>query len=184
MAKGILGKWDYSKIEEACYSDPKCESYIKGAEYLGDSCEDWGGGTGWAGKYFKEYRNVEGSAHKNVDEIADLAEYTSDVDNIFMRQVLETNKDWRKILDNVKKSFKKKFCLVVYTPEVEVTKVGSTHIPVDGNNNKMEGILYEIHFNRQDIRDCFPDGEFKVSEEVVKTKQGYGEDWIFYVERK
>jgi len=30
--------------------------------------EDWGGGTGWAKMYFTgSYKNIDGSAHKNVD---------------------------------------------------------------------------------------------------------------------
>ena len=183
MTDSMLGKWDYSKISQTCYSDHKCESYKKAAEFLGDTVEDWGGGTGWAERYFKKYRNVDGSAHPNVDEIADLQYYTSKVDNILMRQVLETNKNWRLVLENAIKSFKKKFCLVVYTPFVDETRVGR-YEPVITHDGKDTGdTTPEIYFNKQDILDYFPKDKFKVSEEEVKTDQGYRRDWILYVEK-
>lgn len=167
-----------------CFSDEKQESYKKAAEFLGDTVEDWGGGTGWARRYFKNYKNIDGSKSKYCDIHADLVEYTSDCDNILMRQVLETIEEWEKVLDNVKKSFRKKFCLVIYTPFVEKTAVGSWHIPVKADGSKMDGKLPEINFNKQDILDQFPESEYKVSHEEIKTNQGYGRDWIVYVIKK
>jgi hypothetical protein len=125
-------KWDYSGVAHAYFSDEKGESYKKPAEFLDYKCEDWGCGTGVAEQYFKEYKGIEGSASKFIkkEDTVDLVEYTSNVDNIFMRQVLEANPDWRNILD------------------------------------------------------YFPENEFNVHHENIKTKQGYGNDWVLYVERK
>jgi len=180
-------KWDYSGVAHAYFSDEKGESYKKPAEFLDYKCEDWGCGTGVAEQYFKEYKGIEGSASKFIkkEDTVDLVEYTSNVDNIFMRQVLEANPDWRKILENVKKSFRKKFCLVVYTPEAEETYVFKKHPVVLKDNSIVEGRFIEEHyFKRQDILDYFPENEFNVHHENIKTKQGYGNDWVLYVERK
>jgi len=171
-SESMLNKWDYSGIDSACYSDNDQESYKKSAKFLGDSVEDWGCGTCWSKRFFKKYRGIDGSFHKNVDEVVDLVKYTSDVDNILMRQVLELNEEWREILENVKKSFRKKFCLVIFTPFVDKTRIGE----VEGNKKV-------IYFNKQDVLDYFPKQKFKVLEEIVKTKQGYNQDWLLYVER-
>jgi hypothetical protein len=181
----MLNKWDYSGCDEMCFSDVNQESYKKAAEFLGDTVEDWGCGTGWAKRYFKNYRGIDGSLHRNVDEQVDLVTYTSKVDNILMRQVLECNVEWRKILENVKKSFQKKFCLVIYTPFVNKTRVGSLHVPVKADNTRMDSSMAipEINFNKQDILDCFPESEYRVREEEIKTTQGYGRDWVIYVEK-
>ena len=179
--KSMLNKWDYSKMPMVCCSDKNKESYKKSAEFLGDSVEDWGCGTGWSKKYFKEYKGIDGAPHKNVDVIADLAFYTSETDNILIRQALEFNWRWREILENVKKSFRKKFCLVIMTPLVEETKIMSMS-PVNYLDETTN--TPDISFNKQDILDYFPKDEFIVSEESIKTNQGWGHEWILYVERR
>lgn len=181
MAK--LNKWDYQPQTMVCYSDSECASYKKSAEFLGDTVEDWGGGTGWSKKYFKNYRNIDGTPHPNVDEVADLTEYTSRVDNILMRQTLETSYEWRKMLENAINSFKKKFCLIVFTPFVDETRVGPLNPVIDRNGVDTGATTPDIYFNKQDILDYFPLDRFKIREEEVATKQGYQRDWILYVER-
>lgn len=84
--------------------------------------EDWGPGNENA----KEYRPVV-FAHDDWDYAAqyhpiggkggvDLAEYTSQADAILIRHVLEGNLTWEKILTNAVASFRKRMCLVTYTP--------------------------------------------------------------------
>ena len=180
----MLNKWDYSKTSMVCYSDRDCTSYKKAAEFLGDTIEDWGGGTGWAKRYFKNYRNVDGSLHPNVDEVVDLVKYTSKVENILLRQVLSLNEDWKKIIDNAKRSFSKKLCIVVFSPFSDgETKIGEVEAAKDCNDELRGFDHILIFFKKQDILDCFPINEFKVSEETVETEQGYNQDWILYVER-
>ena len=182
-----LGKWDYSGVGNVCYSDPECVSYKKAVEFLGkdNPVEDWGGGTGWAKRYFTgEYKNIDGSRHKNVDMIADLVDYTSSVENILMRQVLGSNPEWQKILTNVRKSFTKKFCLVVCTPFVDKTRLGSQNPVVRSDNTTVDGeYIQEVFFKKQDILDFFPINEFRVNEETIQTNQYYNQDWILYVEK-
>lgn len=180
----MKNKWDYSGVDQVCYSDPKQESYIKSANFLGDTVEDWGCGTCWSKQYFKNYRGIDGSPSKYTDEVVDLVEYTSNVDNILMRQVLELNKDWKKILENVKKSFKKKFCLIIFTPFAKKTHIEETAPVLDANGKKIgNDEIAIIYFNKNDILNYFPKSEFKIKEEIVKTEQGYERDWILYVER-
>lgn len=183
--KSMLNKWDYSGLFEACYSDPKQESYKKSAEFLGSSCEDWGCGTGWAKRFFKNYKGIDGSPSSFIkpEEVVDLVNYNSNVDNILMRQVLELNTQWKKILKNVKKSFKKKFCLVIFTPPAEITHIGSVEHIVKADGTILDDLIYVIYFNRQDILKFFPSNKFRINVETIKTNQGYGEEWILYVER-
>jgi len=171
--ESMLSKWDYSGVDSVCYSDANQESYKKSAEFLGDSVEDWGCGTGWSKRFFKSYRGIDGSAHYNVDEIVDLTTYTSTGNNILIRQVLELNVEWRKVLDNAKKSFKDRLCIVIFTPFTEETHVAEVE----------ESGISIIYFNKQDVLDYFPSSEFVVKEEVIKTQQGYNQDWIIYIER-
>ena len=181
MNKSMLNKWDYSGVDTVCYADTKQESYKKSAEFLGDSCEDWGCGTAWSKRYFKEYRGIDGSNNKYVDGVVDLVKYTSSVDNILMREVLEYNEDWKKILENVKKSFKKKFCLIISTPLVKKTRVGAWHKVMKADGSQGKGKVPEMYFNKQDILDEF--SNYKVKEETIKTDHLYGQDWILYVEK-
>ena len=184
MTDSMLDKWDYSGVDQMCFSDEKQESYKKAAEFLGGVCEDWGGGTGWAKQYFKTYKNIDGSLHKNVDVQADLIKYTSKTENILMRQVLECNIEWRTILDNVKKSFSKKFCLIICTPFAATTDVFKTTVPTLSDGTKDVSVLLpEISFNKADILAYFPAKTYKVTEETIKILTDYGEEWILYVEK-
>lgn len=177
-------KWDYSGVSEMCFSDEKQESYKKSAEFLGDTVEDWGCGTGWSKRYFKNYKGIDGSLSKEVTEAIDLTTYTSDVNNILIRWVLETNSEWKQILENVKKSFRKRFCLIICNPFTDETHIGYYHTPIKADGTEMEGqTIPEIYFNKQDLLDCFPESEYRVSEETIKVKHGYGKEWILYVEK-
>ena len=188
MPSSMLDKWDYSLVADVCYSDSKCISYKKAAEFLGptEPVEDWGGGTGWAKRYFTgSYINIDGSAHRNVDVIADLVKYTSSIDNILLRQVLGSNPEWQQILKNVKRSFKKKLCIVVCTELVDETTFGSVR-PVCSAEGVIieEKTIQEVLFNKHDILDYFPEKEgYKVEEEEIATEQYIGTDWILYVEK-
>lgn len=170
----MLNKWNYDKVGDVCYADPKQESYKKAAEFLGDTVEDWGCGTSWARKFFKNYRGIDGSKHKNNDIHADLTNYTSSTDNILMREVLEYNTNWKQILSNVKKSFKKKFCLIISTPFAD-----TTHISYTSPNG-----VQEHQFKKEDILNEFPESHFIIEEESIKTNHLYNQDNIFYITRK
>jgi hypothetical protein len=182
----MLGKWDYSGVEDVRYSDDNAESYKKAAEFLGDTVEDWGAGTGYARYFFKNYRGIDGSPsiHIPKENIVDLREYTSDVDNILMRQVLECTTDWKQVLENAKKSFKKKFCLIIMTPFSKEENIMVTEPVYKADGSIVGGKFVDtVSFKKRDILDFFPESEFKLKEEIIKTDQCYGQDWTLYVER-
>lgn len=181
----MLDKWDYSGASTMCFSDHNQESYKKSAQFLGGGqVEDWGCGTCWSKKYFTDYRGIDGSYHPCVDEIVDLVSYTSNVDNILIRQTLSCNKGWAKILENAKLSFKKKLCLVIYTPFAPTTKEGYVHTVRDASGVLSKQLtITEMYFNPQDILDFFPESEYIVTHEEVQTTQLYNRDWIIYVEK-
>lgn len=181
----IKGLWDYSGVDQMCFSDHDQASYKKAAEFLGDTVEDWGCGTGWAERYFKNYKGIDGSASKYLkkEDTVDLRQYTSNAENILLRQVLECCGGWQMVLGNAVKSFQKKLCIVISTPFVTETKIGTVERPRLADNSLSKDSIEEIYFNKQDLLNFFPEKFFKVSEETVKTNQGYGEDWILYVEK-
>lgn len=116
-----LGKWDpwYEGLtDSAPYDD--VATYTIGAEWL-EPCatvEDWGTGRG----YFKTLRpdavGIDGSCTPFADRIADLADFTSSPDGIFMRGVIDHDWRWEQILRNAVSSFRHRMCLVLFTPDV------------------------------------------------------------------
>lgn len=169
MTISMLNKWNYDPDGEVCYGQEIV--YQKARDFLGDSVEDWGCGTGWAMRYFKNYKGIDGSLSGYVKEVIDLTKYTSKVDNILLRQVLECNDDWEIILDNAVKSFKKKLFIGIYTPLGDETRV----------IRRLESGIPEISFNKDDILNHFKG--LKVTQEVVPTSFEYGGEVLFYVEK-
>jgi hypothetical protein len=125
-----VGRWDdwYAELTEpAPYDD--VTTYSIGAEWL-EPCvtvEDWGTGRG----FFKTLRpdavGIDGSQTPFADTIADLADYRSEVEGIFMRGVIEHDWRWEQILANALASFTRRMCLVLFTADAkEVAQVGWT----------------------------------------------------------
>lgn len=91
----MVDRWQYAAGEEFPYDD--AESYRRGMAFLdhpGETIEDWGCGTGYARRFVTQgvYRGIDGSAAEGGDLIkADLQDYRSSADNIFIRHVLEHN---------------------------------------------------------------------------------------------
>lgn len=167
-----LNKWLYDPQGEVCYGQEIV--YQKMADFIGadNPVEDWGMGTGWASHYFTNYKGIDGSPHPKVDVIADLINYTSTADNILLRQVLEHNYEWKKIIVNAVDSFQKKLCITIHTPITGTTNQIYTS-PTD---------IPDISFKKEDILGHFKG--FTVTEEFVPTGQfEYGLEWIIYVER-
>jgi hypothetical protein len=183
----MKNRWDFTGGSEMCFSDENCESYKKAAAFLGadQPMEDWGCGTCWARRYFTNYKGIDGSPSQFISakETVDLVNYTSNVDNILMRQVLEFNANWRQILTNVKKSFTKKFCLIICVPFAETETLSRTYPIYDKNGQLASASITvpEYNLKKQDILDFFLD--CKVSEELIVTKQNWNQDWILYVEK-
>ncbi len=128
-------------------------SYALGALFLEDckEVEDWGCGYGTFRRFClsSRYIGIDGSESPGADHIRDLRHYTSDVEGIFLRHVLEHNPTgWRQILLNVIQSFSKKMVLVIYTPFGDVMR----NVRMQGR----DGIPVALSFRKEDITSCFP----------------------------
>jgi len=176
----MTGLWDYSKVESSEHNGRYGDRtmYEKGMGWLEEVCaavEDWGCGTTCARHFLKtaSYKGIDGSASKFTDQVADLTKYTSKVEGIFMRGILEHNLEWQKILWNALDSFTKRFVLILFTPWSD----GETY-----NMMADTGILIpDLSFKKSDITDMLKN--FKVREESQFTNSQYNVEHIFYVER-
>ncbi|MEV4360914.1 hypothetical protein [Nonomuraea sp. NPDC049625] len=118
----LVGKWDslYAGIIEPTPFG-ETTTYEIGARFLADCAEieDWGCGRGWLRTCLapgQRYRGIDGSRTPFADAIVDLTTYKSDVEAIFLRHVLEHNRDWAAILGNAVASFRRKLVVVLFTP--------------------------------------------------------------------
>jgi hypothetical protein len=170
-------KWDgvYRNLtEERLWGDET--TYRLAAEYLEDVhvVEDWGCGSGGFRGFCKtKYIGVDGSATPFADKVVDLCDYTSSVDGILLRHVLEHNVDWEKILRNAVNSFKKKLCIVLFTPF----------------GCKTRTILYDpardvvtISFRKDDIARHLSGCQWSLNE-GIRTESYYKGEHIFFVSR-
>lgn len=179
--KSMLGKWNwfYRDVKtKKSFLYRRDRTFELAADFLADvhEVEDWGCGAGGFRRFYKgNYRGIDGSANPFVDTVADLREYRSTVDGIIMRHVLEHNYDWEKVLHNAVLSFKKKFCLILFTPFVDVTR--------EIAHNKKHGIdVPDISFSRKDIEKYFEGLRWRL-DDTLKTRTQYGVEHIYYVEK-
>jgi hypothetical protein len=104
-------------------------AYETGAKWLeGLHVEDWGCGTGWLAGFVPPdlYTGIDGTASPYADIVADLVDYRSTTEGIFLRHVLEHNDEWRAILDNALASATKRVFVAIFTPEGEGQEIGRT----------------------------------------------------------
>lgn len=174
-----LGKWDshYADvIDAAAYGDS--ESYRLGATWLAKcpTVEDWGCGLGWFRQFLAPeqiYVGVDGSHSKFADVVADLEVYRSSTTaGLFMRHVLEHNRNWRPVLANALASFTKRMVLVIFTPWQQET----TELRVEG----AYGDVPTIGFARKDIIDAL-DGVQYVERSISSRQTFYGVEHLFLI---
>lgn len=177
----MLYKWDewYKDVKNrGSFLYGSDVTYKLAADFLADAyeVEDWGCGAGGFRRFYKgHYRGIDGSANPFVDKVADLRGYRSSVDSIVMRHVLEHNYDWKKVLHNAVLSFKKKFCLILFTPFVADTR--------EIAHNKKHGVdVPDISFSRKDIESFFEGLHWRL-DDTMKTKTQYGVEHVYYIEK-
>ncbi len=144
--------------------------------------EDWG--CGWGG--FKDhlaphqkYIGIDGSKTPCAARIVDLEEYTSRVDGIFLRHVLDHNFAWEQILENAIGSFVKRMVVVLFTPFGEKTRILREYPEWGGTTRTM----IDMSFRRQDLTRHF--GELLWSSvDNIETPTQYGVEHVFYLEKK
>jgi hypothetical protein len=166
------GRWDYSGLEQFAYGEDT--TYKKGIAFLDGhgTIEDWGCGTAYARRFVRKsaYVGIDGSPSTFADQVADLHQYRSNTECIFMRHVLEHNHEWQQILSNALESFTKRLALVIFTPFVETTHVVTS----------WHGIP-DIAFNKDELTRLLR--PFPYREESLVTRTTYGFEHIFYVRR-
>ena len=176
----MLGRWDrwYKNVKEAGsfrYGDTI--TYRLAGEFMKDmrEVEDWGCGTGGFRKFYSgKYIGVDGSANPFVDKIADLRTYRSNVDGIVMRHVLEHNYDWERILRSALTSFKKKLCIIVFTPFAERTG--------EIAHNKRFGVdVPDIAFHKDQIPAELYGLRWRMESHATNT--AYGVEHIYFIEK-
>jgi len=120
------------------------------------------------GRYF----GVDGSpeAAPYADKITDLTTYTSSVDGIFIRHILEHNYGWRDVLANAVDSFTERLVLIMFTP------FGERTVPLARN------ALIDMSFRKSDITDYFKGLDVR-EEHLISPDTQYKVEHIFYVER-
>ena len=178
----MLNKWDNALRGLDKYG--KTDTYRKGAKFLRDCdvVEDWGCGFG----SFKEeweshrrclsntYKGIDGTKTSHSDIHADLTKYVSGCQGIFMRHVLEHNREWGKVLNNACFSFTKKMVLVLFTPFREKTQEISYNINVG---------VPDISFKKEDITDILNKHNCVYSLEELKTNTQYEIEYVFLISR-
>jgi hypothetical protein len=176
--ESLVGKWDawYANLGETPQPYGSSDTYKLGAEWLAgcDLIEDWGCGKGFLRTLVPKdrYRGIDGTDSRFCDDVVDLTEYTSSVQGVFMRHVLEHNREWAKVLDNAVASFTKRMVLILFTPAVaETHEIG--HVDEIG--------VPDIAFAEADLVEHFGDAMWTVEERPTQTY--YGAERIFRLER-
>ncbi len=168
----MADRWDYKGKEQFSYDEET--SYRLGMAFLDGhgTIEDWGCGTGYAKKFVttSKYVGVDGSNSDYCDVKADLQDYHSDTECIFMRHVLEHNWGWRAILRNAVDSFRHRMVLIVFTPfrDGERRVYDNDGIP-------------DLSLVKAEVLGYF-DG-LHVTEQVISSKTEYGTETLFFVEK-
>jgi hypothetical protein len=159
------------------------ETYELGYKFLQPCAkvEDWGCGAGGFRRLFtngdeQRYIGVDGSKTPFSDIKADLTEYVSNVDGIFMRHILEHNYEWKQVLENACKSFRSRMCLILFTPFSDVTK--------EIAHNLQHGVdVPDMSFSKNDLTDVFT--KYGITYELVsiQTSTGYSIEHVFYLKK-
>jgi len=178
MTSSNIGKWSawYDTLTDPQpYADTA--TYQLGAEWLAGcaTVEDWGCGMGWMRRFVppERYCGVDGTASPFADEVVDLATYQSTTDGLFMRHVLEHNRDWRSVLDNAVASYRERMVLVLFTPMAEATQeIAPFDNVIDVPN---------IAFRHDDLAERFGDASFSFTD--LPSGSFYGTERIYYLER-
>ena len=118
---GLWNKW-YEKVsQKVVYHDPTTAKLA--ASFINQDnifiVEDWGCGLGGFENYIGEhqtYIGLDGSNTQFASKIVDLEYFTSSVDAVHMRHVIEHNIAWQAVLENALFSFNKRMALTLFTP--------------------------------------------------------------------
>jgi hypothetical protein len=170
-----LGKWDrwHALIGDEPAPFGLSVTYELGAQWLAgcDRIEDWGCGRGWLSRLIPpdRYCGIDGSRTPFADVIADLAVYRSTVPGVFIRHVLEHNRQWAEILDNALASATERLFVAIFTPLAERTLqiafASDLGVP-------------DISFRLADLTDRIDAAGFGWTAETLETPTQYGVETV------
>ncbi|MEA2904614.1 MAG: hypothetical protein QOI12_2001 [Alphaproteobacteria bacterium] len=178
-----VGKWDHwyqsvspDELGKHLYGD--ATTYLMAAAFMADieEVEDWGCGTGGFRRFYQgKYTGLDGSQTPFADKIVDLCDYRSAVEGILIRHVLEHNHRWDRILKSAISSFRKKLCLVLFTPFVERTAEVAAQRP-----GKFD--VPALSFNKQEIEKHFDGLSWRLLQDI-KTQTNHGVEHVYFIWR-
>lgn len=187
----IMGRWNlkYKNFKEQdFYKKSKCKfftygdltSYIEAANFL-SSCskvEDWGSGLGGFKLYRPDAIGIDGSDGE-LDRKADLRYYTSKVEGVHLRHVLEHNWEWQKITRNALSSATKKIVITFFIPLLkdEETKI----IMVGRGENR--GIP-DIAISEKEFLEIIDEFKYKIENierKFIYSDTQYGCEEVFFI---
>lgn len=123
MSSNNIGKWDEAFKNLPSYPSAfkygETLTYEMAADFLKDchTVEDWGVGGGGFLKFRPNAIGVDGSDTPFAEKkYIDLVEYTSNIEGVHIRHVLEHNYEWKSILKNALKSATKKVAITLFIP--------------------------------------------------------------------
>jgi len=182
-AEGNMGKWDgwYSRLQLAqrgtMYGN--ATTYYMAAAFLTGcaAIEDWGCGAGGFERFCPgNYIGVDGSQTPYADKIVELTTYRSDIDGILLRHVLEHNYNWPKIVEGAVRSFRKKLCIILFTPFSDTTR--------EIAHNRVKGIdVPDLALAPGDIEGHFAGLSWKLFR-GIETRSQYGLEHVYCVWRE
>lgn len=122
------------------------DTYRLAAEWLAEcaTVEDWGGGSGHFARYLPDsaaYLCVDGTPQARRQVLADVSKHQSDADGILLRHVVDMTEDWRAVLGNALRSFRRRMVVITFTPDAPHTCVA-----------KHKSGWPVRHFNPDDLR--------------------------------
>lgn len=176
------GPWDEMYVgltEPEPYANTP--TYELGARWLApcDRIEDWGCGACWLKTLLPAdrqagYVGIDQAASPWADVVADLTEYRSTTSGLFMRHVLEHNRDWQLVLDNALDSFTRRMFLVVFTPLADHTH--PHEVDEDTGSFALSFFLGDmaLHFHRAGVEWDY---------ERLETEAHYGEETVFRISK-
>ena len=176
-------EWYKKKSSMGAFRYGDTITYELGYMFLRDckKIEDWGCGMGGFKRFIKaedniEYIGVDGSNTPFLNIKADLTEYKSSTEGLFMRHIIEHNYQWEKILHSAFSSFTKKMCLVLFTPFSETTK--------EIAHNLIHGVdVPDISFCKNDLVEIFKKYNITYKLETITSDTGYHIEHIFFLEK-
>jgi len=181
-----LGLWNKTyegDIPQMMYHDVSTAKIA--GQFLGQkdivTVEDWGCGFGGFEQYIESHQSyigIDGSQSQYAEKLVDLEHYTSTVDAIHMRHILEHNPAWESILINAISSFNKRMVLTIFTPFQLKTQVLQRYPNFNGTGVEM----VDIGFCKDDLITHFSTVKWTLIENIY-TQTQYNVEHVFFLEK-